>query len=251
MKLLQHYNIINHLERMLSDSSLSDKFMNEDPVPLIVLDNFLPTNCAKELEIEIDSIPKEEWKKFTRRNSYMEEYNKLFNVPVASNLVNQIHSSNVIKLLEKLSGIDGLIPDPHFVGAGYSRSYRNDSLKIHTDFNWNETIKAHRALSLIIYLNSEWQDEYGGALEFKDKNNDKVIKSVSPLFNRAVIWKYDKLGFHGFPDPLNCPENTCRKTIRFFFYVSNSAYNESDLPHRSLYWYDENKQEAYDIRTER
>jgi Rps23 Pro-64 3,4-dihydroxylase Tpa1-like proline 4-hydroxylase len=251
MKTLPHYNIIDYLKQLLSSNELALKFKNEAPIPLIVLDNFLPIKTAKDLETELDSIPKQEWKQFTRRGSYMEEYNKLFNVPVASNFVNQMHSSEVITLLEKLTGIDGIIPDPHLIGAGYSKSYRNDSLKIHTDFNWNESIKAHRALSLIVYLNSKWEDHYGGNLQFKDNCNEHVIQSISPLFNRAVIWKHDKLGFHGYPDPLNCPEDTYRKTIRLFFYTSKSSYNLADLPHRSLYWYNNKEHIPYDVRTEK
>lgn len=246
MMSFSHYNIISHLEKLLADDTLRDTFLNEQPIPLIVLDNFLPIETAANLESELDSISNTEWKRFTRRDSYMEEYNQLFKLPVASNLVNQIHSSNVIKLLENLTDIPGIIPDPHLIGAGYSRSYRNNSLKVHTDFNWNESIRAHRALSLIVYLNSQWEDSWGGNLDFYDKSNQVVVKSISPLFNRAIIWKYNHLGFHGYPQPLQCPDNTYRKTIRLFFYVTNSEYNLIDPPHRSLYWFNQERGVPYD-----
>lgn len=246
-----YQEIINHFKFIFLNNNLNNEFITATPVPMLVIENFLPMNVAKDLENEIDTISNTEWKLFSRRGSYMEEYNKLFDVPVASKVVNQIHSPAIITMIEQLTGIVGLMPDPHIVGAGYSRSYRNHSLKIHTDFNWNESIKAHRALSLIIYLNSTWNEQYGGNLQFKDKNNEHVVKSISPLFNRAVIWKHDKLGFHGYPESLKCPDNTYRKTLRLFFYTSNSSYDEIDPPHRSLYWHDEIINKPYDIRSEK
>ncbi len=122
--------------------------------------------------------------------------------PVAENFVNQFHSQQFMKWLIEMTGIKDLIPDPYLIGAGYSKIRSGSSLKIHTDFNWNDTIKVHRMLSFIIYLNSNWKEEWGGHLQFNDFQNKNVIQRVPPLFNRAILWRHHKKGFHGFPDPL-------------------------------------------------
>jgi hypothetical protein len=106
-------------------------------------------------------------------------------------------------------------------------------------------------LSLIVYLDPEWKEEWGGALQFKDFNNEKIVQSVPTIFNRAVIWRYHKRGFHGYPDPLTCPEDRSRNTFRLFFYVSDAKYKDDDRPHRSLYWFDNDLGEPYDIPTHR
>ena len=137
----------------------------------------------------------------------------------------------------------------YLTGAGYSRSYHGDTLKTHTDFNWNERLKLHRALSFIIYLSSDWKEEYNGALEFKDFNNERTVTKVTTLFNRCLIWKYNKRGFHGFETPIDCPEHMSRNSLRLFFYTSNSTHNQDDLPHRSLYWFDPITKEPYDIKS--
>jgi hypothetical protein len=242
--------ILNHFNETLSDKNLKSKFLSGRPIPNIIIDNFLPISTAKSLELEMDIIPKKLWKKFTRNQSYMEEYNDLLNLTEASRLVSQIHSKDFIKLLENITNINGLTIDPNFVGAGYSQSYQNDCLKIHTDFNWNESIKAYRTLNLIIYLTSDWEESYGGHLEFYDKNNKHAVQKIAPLFNRAIIWKYDERGFHGYPIPLTCPPDISRKSIRFFFYTPYVNYIGSHEPHRSLYWYDTELKEPYDIRSE-
>ena len=85
-----------------------------------------------------------------------------------------MHSAEVIRWLEKLTGVQKLIPDPHLVGAGYMKSYRGDTLQIHTDFNWVEEVALNRAVSVIIYLNRGWQSEWGGNLNFYDTTRSKV-----------------------------------------------------------------------------
>jgi len=244
--------IVNHLNSHFDNlQHLNNIFVGTPPFPMIVLDNFLPNQTALDLEREVDLIPKIHWREFTRRGSFMQECNKMEHAPKAQNLVNQLHSSLGMKWLTGLTGIKDLLPDPYLTGAAYSVSFKNNTLKMHTDFNWNDQLKLHRMLSLIIYLNSEWKEEWGGHLNFNDFNNQHTVQSVLPKFNRAVIWRYHKRGFHGFPEPLNCPETQSRKTFRLFFYVSNSVPSEDDRPHRSLYWYDNELGEPYDIPTQR
>jgi len=245
-------DIINYVTNTFHDHvKLNDRFVGTPPYPMIVLDDFLPRDFAQKLEAECDNIPEKYWTEFTRKRSYMQECNDMSVAPVAQEFVNQMHSQAGMNWLTAITGIKDLIPDPYLVGAGYSRSYRGDSLKIHTDFNWNDKMKLHRMLSFIIYLTDDWQADWNGHLQFKDFDNKNIIQNVETKFNRAVLWRYHKRGFHGYPEEITCPANTCRKTFRLFFYVSNAQYNPDDRPHRSLYWYDEDNQEPYDIVTQK
>lgn len=225
-------------------------FLNQKPIPMAFFDNFLPAHVAINMYNEINSIDNKFWKKFTRNGSHMMELNKIELMPVAFEVMSYFHSSSFLESLTKLTGIPGLIPDPHLVGAGYSKSFKGDTLKIHTDFNWNNTLKLHRALSLIIYLTPDWDPSWHGGLDFYDFERRKVVTHVDCLFNRCLIWKYDKLGWHGHLNPLNCPDNKPRTTFRLFYYTSNSTYHEDDPPHRSQYWYDPVQKKAYDKREE-
>lgn len=242
--------IIDHLEENFSNlKELNDKFVGTPPFPMIVLDKFLPDNLAEKLQKECESIPTQHWTEFTRNGSYMKECNNMKHCPIATELVNQLHSQQGMQWIIKMTGIKDLIPDPYLIGAGYSKSFKGDSLKMHTDFNWNDTIKVHRMLSFIVYLNQDWNEEYGGHLLFNDFDNENTIQKVAPKFNRAIFWRYHKRGFHGYPEPLTCPEHISRNTFRLFFYVSNATFDPNDRPHRSLYWYDPELNEPYDIPT--
>ena len=237
--------LINHLK--LHHSKLEDNYALSQPIPSITLDNFLPENFAKRMFIEAQSTPDSLWSTFTRKDSLMKECIRLEHMPVAREFVAQLHSSEGLRWLEELTGISGLIPDPYITGAGYSKSWRGDSLKVHTDFNWNEQLKLHRACAFILYLTPDWKPEYNGAFEFWDSDKTECVRSVDCLFNRAIIWNDHKRGFHGYPQPLACPENMHRTTFRLFFYTSNSTHKKEDRPHRRLYWYDKELNEPYDI----
>jgi hypothetical protein len=230
---------------------LNLNYVSTKPHPIIVLDDFLPIKTARTLQKECDNIPAEHWTEFTRRGSYMKECKNLDHSPEAVKLVNQLNSGQFLKWLENITGIQGLLPDPHLTGAGYSRSFNGDSLKIHTDFNWNEELRLHRKLTLIVYLSEQWREEYGGHIEFYDDTNQQLVKKIFTRFNRCVIWQYHKTGFHGYPNPIQCPDHLSRNTLRLFYYVSNSQYLEDDPPHRSLYWYNNDTNTAYDNRAHR
>lgn len=243
--------IINHINTSFSDANvLSDQFSSAKPDPLIVLDNFLPTSSAEKMFVESISLSPQLWTEFTRNNSHMKECTKLEVMPEAYNLVSALHSQMFLKWLESVTNITGLIPDPFLIGAGYSKSFKNDILNVHTDFNWNDQLRLHRALSLIVYLTPDWNIEWGGNLNFYDHNNQEVISSISCLFNRCVIWKYHKRGFHSV-DKITCPDAVQRTTFRVFYYQSGAEYDVNDRPHRSLYWYDKELNEPYDIPTKK
>jgi hypothetical protein len=231
--------------------SLKETFLNNSPIPLLSVNNFLKEDVAKDLYNETNLIDECHWTTFTRKGSHMKECTKMEYAPVASTLVANLHSSTFLKWLSAVTGIMHLIPDPHLVGAGYSKSFSGDTLQVHTDFNWNDQLKLHRALSLIIYLTPNWQSEWGGALDFYSKDRTQIKQSITCDFNKLLIWKYDSKGFHGYETPLSCPKDVYRSTFRLFYYVSNSQYNPADPPHRSLYWYDQSNQTPYDIRSEK
>jgi hypothetical protein len=244
--------IVNHIKNKFNDyQALNNAFVGTPPYPMIVLDDFLPLDFANKLKTECETIPDQHWTRFTRKGSDMTECKNLEHAPVAFDFVSQFHSALGMEWLGKVTGINDLIGDPYLTGAGYSRIHTGSCLKMHTDFNWNDQLKLHRMLSFIVYLNPEWEDDWGGSLDFNDFNNEHRIQRVAPKHNRAILWRYHKRGFHGFNDPITCPPEITRNTFRLFFYVSDAQHKQDDRPHRSLYWFDKELAEPYDIPTHR
>lgn len=224
-------------------------FRNGRPVPYLVLDNFLPDAIFNTAIQQVDSIPDHVWTSFTRNGSFMKECKYFPKSDVLTTLVHCFNSGRFLTWLEGITDIKKLIPDPHLIGAGLSRSGPGHSLKIHTDFNWNDELQLNRELSMILYLSDRWEPSWGGELEFWNFDRSQCMHKVAPLPNRLLLWGYDDRFAHGYPNPMSCPQEHPRTNLRLFYYSSNST--PINAPHRSLYWWDEENQMPFDDRTQK
>jgi Rps23 Pro-64 3,4-dihydroxylase Tpa1-like proline 4-hydroxylase len=146
-----------------------------------------------------------------------------------------MNSPSMLDFLEKLTGIDGLIPDPYFGGGGLHQIVRGGFLKIHTDFNWHPKLKLDRRLNLLVYLNKDWREDYGGHLELWDRALKRAEKSILPVFNRTVVFSTTDFSYHGHPRPLRCPDSTTRKSISLYYYSNGRPEEEKSAPHDTLF----------------
>ena len=70
-----------------------------------------------------------------------------------------------------------------------------------------------------MYLNKDWQEEWGGKLELWDPEMKGCVESILPVFNRCVIFNTDPDSYHGHPDPMTCPEGHFRRSIALYYYT--------------------------------
>lgn len=129
-----------------------------------------------------------------------------------------IHSERFVKFLESVTGIQPVFSDPELRGGGLHSSWRGGYLNVHTDFNFHPGENTHRRLNLIIYLNEEWREEWGGALELWNADVSRCEARFLPKFNRAVLFETSEISFHGHPIPLSCPEGVTRKSLAVYYY---------------------------------
>ena len=137
-----------------------------------------------------------------------------------------------LEFLEGLSGIDGLVPDPYFVGGGFHEIGRGGKLGIHADFRINNKLHLRRRMNVIIYLNQEWREEYNGSLELWSRDMKHAVQRIAPLWNRCVVFNTDADSWHGHPDPLMTPEGVLRRSLALYYYTASSAIYE-EAPNRS------------------
>lgn len=213
------------------------------PVPWLFFDDFLPQDLLEAVQQDIANMNDHLWSTFTRNGSFMKECNNLKRAPVTRELTLNLNSAEFVEWLEEMTGHQKLIPDPLLIGAGLMRCGPGHSLKLHTDFNWNEQLRLNRRLNAILYVSQEWKPEWGGGLEFWNFDQTECLHTIEPRPNRLLLWDYDPRLVHGHPNPISCPPGATRDGLRLFYFNSN-ATPESE-PHRSLYWFDESG-EAYD-----
>lgn len=242
-----HYQMIDIklLTEKYNPKNFETDYKNGSPVPWISFDEFLPTDLVAILKNEVGNIPRHLWTKFTRNGSMFYECTKLNYCPSIRNLVLNLNSSEFITWLEQLTDLKKLIPDPHIIGAGLMKFGNDSSIRLHTDFNWNDQLGLNRALNLILYLSDDWDQSWGGDLEFWSLDRKECVHKIEPQTNKLLIWNYHEKLLHGHSNVIKCPPFKNRIGLRLFYYTSNAT--PISPPHRSLYWWD-NEQGFYDKR---
>ena len=151
-----------------------------------------------------------------------------------------IRSKEFLNLMSRWTGIPNLLYDPEYIGGGTHENCDGQELDPHIDFNYHPTTALHRRLNLILFLNREWKDRWGGVLDFHcdpwDPDRDQV-HSISPRFNRCVIFETNENSWHGFCR-IHLPENkrdVSRRSIAVYFYTKERPIAEVESVHSTIY----------------
>jgi Rps23 Pro-64 3,4-dihydroxylase Tpa1-like proline 4-hydroxylase len=139
-----------------------------------------------------------------------------------------------LEWLEDMTGIAGLLPDPHMIGGGPHEIRRGGKLAVHADFNRHPHTGLDRRLNVLLYLNREWQQAWGGHLELWDLNRERC-KQIAPVFNRLVVFATTSTSWHGHPVPLTCPPGVYRRSIAFYYYTDGRPAHESMGDHSTVF----------------
>ena len=75
--------------------------------------------------------------------------------PALRHLLAELSGMAFLDFLAALTGIEGLIPDPHFRGAGLSLTLPSGHLALHADFNRDRARHLKRALTVVYYLGQD------------------------------------------------------------------------------------------------
>lgn len=117
----------------------------------------------------------------------------------------------------ELLGIDGLFADPDLYGAGLHCVPYGGFLNMHVDFNQHPN-GWHRRANLLIYLNEDWDESWGGHLQL----GEGMEKSIAPLAGRAVLFETTEESWHGHPIKLKCPPSRHRRSLALYYYTEES-----------------------------
>ena len=221
-------------------NELREQFFNSKPFHYIVLDNFLESSLAKEIETEIRNIPPEDWFDKETEFGHINQQgdcstqskkialNIRKQIPDKTNYVIDLFSSpKMIQFIEDITGITGLQSDPYLLGGGIHKTTTNGHLSIHCDFNIHPQTQKHRRINALLYLNDNWKPGYNGCLELWNKDMTKCVKKSPVKFNTAIIFKTNEISWHGLPDKIKCPIDIYRKSFAFY-YISDIITNRKD-----------------------
>ena len=216
-----------------------NSYITADPFPHIVFDNFFNEDALNgilnEFPNELDKVgakfdTNQEKKSFTNNPDKLS--------PQINEFFNFTNSYRFISFINKLSGVErSLIPDPYLFGGGLHELKDGSFLNIHCDFNKHPEMNLDRRINALIYLNHDWKDEYGGALELWDKNMKNCVKKIQPIFNRMVIFNTTDFSFHGNPDRIRLHNKLrSRKSIALYYYSNGRPDNEKSVKDHTTLW---------------
>ena len=220
---------------------LNAAYTGNKPWPHIVIDEFIASDSLERVREEAAVVDRtRHYAKFLDRRT---DHNKFAFTPdvvgpETLRLVNFLNSSPFISYLEKMTGINGLLPDPSYFGGGLHKIQTGGFLEIHTDFNHLRRYNLERRLNLLLYLNKDWPATYNGDLELWDRASMTKVASVAPLFNRCVVFSTTEESLHGHPTPLATPPGVDRMSIALYYYTN--TWVPSAVEHSTLYYISQN-----------
>lgn len=224
------------LELHADPAALRERFLTAQPFPHLVMDGLFDEALLERLLAVFPTAEAKVWQRFENPlerklgYSYRSEL-----VPELRSFLWEMSSPPVLEFLEQATGIEGLVPDPYFGGAGPHQIPPGGFLKIHADFNWHPKMRLDRRLNLLVYLNRDWRDEYGGHLELWDRQMTRAVERILPVFNRTVIFATTDFSYHGHPHPLACPPDRSRKSLSFYYYTNGRPDSERSAPHDTIF----------------
>lgn len=219
---------------------LASAFSSAKPFRHVVIDDFLDRDYCERL---LANFPPFDAKFAMNENGQVGDKAVIENIArIGADYVQldqMVRSAEFLSLISEITGINELLYDPHYFGGGTHENREGQDLDPHVDFNRHPVERWHRRLNLIIYLNREWQDAWGGSLELHrdPREDDNEIKLVTPLFNRCVIFETNEISWHGFPR-IGLPEarkGLTRKSIALYFYTKDRPVDECADTHSTIY----------------
>lgn len=241
----------SHIETLLDFARLTgaverdaQSYRQADPFPHISLDGFLPEAVYREA---LAQYPTPEQVSDWRRVEAMDDkgriaqnlklgYSNEQRMPqLLRDLIYTLNSGVFLRYLEALTGIPNLLPDPHLVGGGLHQYLPGAILRVHADFSKLRGSLLDRRLNLLLYLNEEWQEKWGGYLELWDPEMRACRERIAPTGNRCVIFSTTGSSYHGMPDPLACPPGKTRRSLALYYYSNGRPPDEAEPTHATLW----------------
>jgi Rps23 Pro-64 3,4-dihydroxylase Tpa1-like proline 4-hydroxylase len=234
MKELLSDEFVSKLERLGMEKA--EEYKNKKPFPHIYFDDFLPSEAAEAALRDFPEPKQLPWQQFDNPNERKLAFDVVEKLPSADrDVLYFLNSRPMLQFLEALTGIEGIVPDPYFAGGGLHQIKPGGKLGVHADFNLHTKLKLDRRINVLIYLNKDWKEEYGGHFELCNRDMTAAEQKILPLFNRCAIFSTTSWSFHGHPTPLTCPPDRTRKSIATYYYSNGRPEEEVTASHSTIF----------------
>jgi len=230
------------LEAREAAGELAESFLSAEPFPHFSFDGLLDAHFLKRLQ--------EEFPPFAEKNA-LTDYGEPGGKAVCSEMAKigpayreldaLFRSRGFLDWMSRATAMPDLLYDPDYYGGGTHENLSGESLDSHVDFNIHPRLRWHRRLNLILFLNDEWEADWGGSLRLQ-KNPwapsaaDPIVEIV-PRANRCALFETSERSWHGF-ERIRIPEDRpglTRRTVAVYFYTKQRPFEEIVPEHGTYY----------------
>ena len=211
---------IRALDRLQNESQLLQRsYAAAKPYPHLVIDNLFEPELLDRLVADFPQSQNRDWLTWETAHESKTTSKGIDELSIFTQMFCLwFNSRDVIKVIESITGIDRLVGDPLFLGAGLHEMYRNGWLEMHADYTRHFSLPLMRRINVLIYLNRDWDASWGGELVMQDPQNGQKV-SYLPNFNRTIIFPTTAKTLHGVPNALNCPLDRSRKLLSIYYWT--------------------------------
>lgn len=219
---------VEELERKAPD--LGRDFQSGEPFPHLVIDDLVRLS-----PLDTVVFPDISWPGWNNLGDRYQQNKRacadLDKIPEPFKaLIQELSGPRFLRVLEQITGIKQLLPDPYLAGGGLHLSGPGGILSPHTDFHYYRALNLYRRINVLVYLNDGWSLQDGGCLSFYEK--DRAVRTIVPDWGRVVIFRTDDKSVHGFPVPI--AEGKWRRSVALYYYTAAPADNFSG--DETTYW---------------
>jgi hypothetical protein len=222
----------------LDREQLRQDFVNGKPFPYVKIDNFIDP-----AEAEAISVAYPEFALATEAGLTFSTVNERKKVqitdasqfpPCIAKLNALLASAEFLDELSYITGIPGLLADERLIGGGMHITGPGGHLDVHVDFNYIADRKLHRRLNLLLYLNSPWEESWGGQFQLWDRDVKRCEVSFAPILNRCVIFETSEISYHGVL-PVSSNALSPRKSFATYYYTSDAPRHWMGVSHGTIF----------------
>ncbi len=218
-----------------------DSFANAWPFKHVVIDDFFEPEVLKALVEDFPPFTAEKAMNELGSVGGKAVWEDLRAVgPRYARIQEGIASPAFREFFSTVTGISDLLHDDEMYGGGTHENVDGQELDPHVDFNYDERHGWHRRLNALVFLNPEWQDAWGGNVEFHSNPRDperNEIVTYGLRLNRCVLFETNEHSWHGFPRIQLPPDkkHLTRRSLSIYFYTRERPADEIAPSHATFY----------------
>jgi Rps23 Pro-64 3,4-dihydroxylase Tpa1-like proline 4-hydroxylase len=224
--------------RPIDTNAIRSSYRSAKPFPFFVIENFLEEDFAHEVANAYPS-----YSDASRVGFQFDALNEKLKIQITDQrrfpepvkrLSDALASPRFLQQLESITGTPRLLADPELHGGGMHLTNSSGRLDVHVDFNILPHTSWHRRLNILVYLNREWNEEWGGRIELWDKEVRKCCQSFLPIFNRCVVFETSSISYHGVT-PVRCPPGHARRSFAAYYYTQEAPPGWNGEAHSTIF----------------